>query len=117
MGSLRGRAVHFLFVATLAFWAQSAHTELRILMAYELFSWKVSDGSWSFYVRPNTNSEADVEEVFRDRARLRTIEALKSRLAKLPPGATIYWLTRIPLDVSRPRAAGSEALGFPPGQH
>ena len=106
MSYLRGRAIHSLFVAIFMSLALSAH-------AYELYSWQVNDGSWNFSLLPTTSSEKSVRQVFSDATRLQDIEVLKSRLAKLPSGATVVWVARIPMDMSRAKATGSEALGIP----
>ena len=104
---LRGKAVQCSFVAIFTLLAQPGY-------AYELYSWQVNAGSWNFSVLPSTNSEKSVEQVFSDATRLQSIAAVKSRLAKLPPGALLEWVARIPMDLSRAKAAGSEALGIPP---
>ena len=104
---LRGKAIQCSFVAIFTLLARPGY-------AYELYSWQVNDGSWNFSVLPSTNSEKPVKQVFSDATRLQSIAVVKSRLAKLPPGAILEWVARIPMDMSRAKAAGSEALGIPP---
>jgi hypothetical protein len=82
---------------------------------YELYSWSGTGGGWNFCIRPNTSSEATVEEVFNEKTVLRGVEQLKRRIARLPAGAEIYWFDRIPLGKG-PKAKGSERIGYPPAE-
>jgi hypothetical protein len=84
-------------------------------MGWELYSWPNADGGWTYSIRPNTNSEATVERVFNKESQLKGIEQVKRAISKLPKGAIIYWLDRIPSGTGS-RAAGSESLGYPPAR-
>jgi len=82
-------------------------------MGYELYSWQDSTGGWNFSISYNTSREKTVKEVFNQKTVLRGVDQLKRRLSKLPNGASVFWLDRIPTG-TRPKAKGSESLGYPP---
>jgi hypothetical protein len=84
-------------------------------MGYELYSWPGTSGGWNFCVRPNTNSEATVEQVFNKKTVLRSVDQLERRISELPVGAKVYWVDRIPSGEG-PRAKGSESLAYPPAE-
>jgi len=54
-----------------------------------------------------------VEQVFGRNAQIHGTSQIERQISKLPPGAHIYWIDRIPTGKG-PRAKGSEALTFPP---
>ncbi len=84
----------------------------EVRLGYELYSWPRSSGGWNFCIRPNTEREATVEEVFNNEGILRGVDQLKRRISQLPAGAKIFWVDRIPSG-NGPRAKGSEILGYP----
>jgi hypothetical protein len=84
-------------------------------MGYELYSWPGLGGVWNFCIRPNTDSEATVEQVFNKKTVLRGIDQLKRRISELPVNAQIYWADRIPAGKG-PKAKDSESLGYPPAE-
>jgi hypothetical protein len=82
-------------------------------MGYELYSWQAPSGHWNFSVLYNTSSEKTVKEVFNPKTVLHGLTRLKQKLRKLPSGATVFWLDRIPSGTG-PKAKGSESLSYPP---
>ena|SRR5216683_4935215 len=82
-------------------------------LGYELYSWHGSSGGWNFCIRPNTEREATVKEVFNGEGVLRGEDQLRRRISKLPGGAKIFWVDRIPSG-NGPKEKGSESLGYPP---
>jgi hypothetical protein len=86
-----------------------------IRMGYELYSWPGSSGRWNFCIRPNTSSEATVEQVFNKKTVLRGVAQLKRRISELPSGAKVFWVDRIPSG-NGPKAKGSESLRYPPAE-
>jgi hypothetical protein len=100
-------------VFSVCFSQDSGTSFSKVPMDYELYSWPGTGGDWNFCVRPNTNSEATVEQVFNKRTVLRSVAQLERRISELPAGAKVYWVDRIPSGKG-PRAKGSESLTYPP---
>ena len=81
---------------------------------YELYSWQQPVGTWNFCILLNTSSEKTVLQVFSDKTRLRGVDAVEKKIAKLPGGSTVVWVTRLPTESRFPIAKGSELLASPP---
>jgi len=84
-------------------------------MGYELYSWPGANGDWNFCIRPNTNNEATVAEVFNKRTAIRGVDHLERRISELQADAKVFWVDRIPSGKG-PRAKGSESLTYPPAE-
>lgn len=84
-------------------------------MAYELYSWQNSSGTWDFCLLYNTSSQKTVKEVFNRKITLQGVEKLKNRISELPAGASIFWVDRLPAGTG-PKAKGSESLKYPPAE-
>lgn len=80
----------------------------KVAMVYELYSWESKGGGWSFSLLVNTSMEKSPQQVFDPKAELLGVSRLKKRMAQLPKGATIYWLT------SLKSLRGHQKLSLPP---
>ena len=98
---------------SLCFSQNSGGSLQKAPLGYELYSWSGTSGEWNFCIRPNTDSEATVEQVFDKKTTLQGVHQLERRISELPPGAKVFWVDRIPSGKG-PRAKGSESLGYPP---
>jgi hypothetical protein len=88
--------------------------DISVTPTYELYSWKASNGNWSFCLLYTTNRQKTAEEVLREKTALHGIEQLKKEIDKLEKQARIVWFDR--LISAGVRAKGSESLGYPPRQ-
>lgn len=109
------RSIALSCLSITAFWV--LHIPLmaqqQVPMNYELYSWQNSADGWSFCLLYNTSSEKTVKQVFSKRTELRGVDQLKNRILKLPAGASITWVDRLPTGTG-PKAKGSEGLKYPP---
>jgi hypothetical protein len=81
---------------------------------YELYSWRQSDGIWSFSVLPSpsgVNTPADA--IFNEKFVLRGVDKLKRKISKLPAGTKLLWMDRIASGQTS-KAPGSATLMYPP---
>lgn len=81
---------------------------------YELYSWRQSNGVWSFSILPSpsgVNTSADA--VFNKKFVLSGVDALKRKISELPAGTKLLWLDRIASSQSS-KAPGSTTLAYPP---
>jgi hypothetical protein len=85
-----------------------------VTLPYELYSWKASNGNWSFCLLYATNRQKTVEEVFNEKTTLHGLEQLKKKISTLEKGARIVWFDRLTL--AGVRVKGSESLGYPSRQ-
>jgi hypothetical protein len=81
---------------------------------YELYSWRQSDGIWSFSILPSpsgVNTPADA--VFNENFVLHGVDKLKRKISELPAGTKLLWLDRIASSQSS-KAPGATTLAYPP---
>lgn len=91
---------------------RGSSNDLSVTPTYELYSWKISNGNWSFCLLYTTNRQKTVEEVFNEKTALHELEQLKKKISKLEKGARIVWFDR--LTIGGVRVKGSESLAYPP---
>ncbi|MGC2618872.1 MAG: hypothetical protein WA414_07500 [Acidobacteriaceae bacterium] len=64
-----------------------------VLPSYELYSWQAKDGAWNYSLIVSPSGASVSEETIFDRKfRVQGTGVLEAKLAKLIPGANVYWL-------------------------
>jgi len=61
---------------------------------FELYSWRNSDGVWSFALFPGTNQRKTKQEIKKKENRISSISELAKRFSSLPEGENVYWFNR-----------------------
>jgi hypothetical protein len=93
--------------------AQLSATVAQPPKTYELYSWRESNGSWTFSVVPSpSGANISAAQVRKRKFLLKTLNDLNLKIASLPGGTKILWLDRIA--GSGEHAKGNKNLSFPP---
>jgi hypothetical protein len=93
--------------------ARAQQSDKEVGALFELYSWQDSNGTWSFCVLVSPSGvNISAKQIFDERFRLRGMKQLKAKIARLPAGATIYWMNRISGAVEE--TPGTPKLTLPP---
>ena|ERR1044071_8048638 len=85
------------------------------MKGYELYSWK-ADGRWHYALLAGTNRAKDYGEITGPQSEAIGIEALKTKLKKLPKGETVFWMSAAHPGIEKPIHKNAPVLELPSRQ-
>lgn len=74
-----------------AFAAENDRSAKPATKGYELYSWRVADGTWRYSLLPGTNRMKATDEITAAAVVISDASALKRRLAALATNEQVFW--------------------------
>jgi hypothetical protein len=85
--------------------------EPKPVLTNELYSWKDSNGEWTFSILGTTNRQKTAEEVFGEKEAIHGVDQLKRRISHLPRPSRLVWFDKLIFNGTP--VVGTERLGWP----
>ena len=91
---------------------EQARNNSHPALTYELYSWRGSDGVWSFSILLPTERVKTPEEIFNEKDTVHGLDKLKAWISHLGPRSRIVWMENLAYPDGR-RLEGTERLERP----
>jgi hypothetical protein len=88
------------------------NTGSQPLHTNELYSWRDSNGVWTFSIMGTTSRQKTAEDIFNEKEAIHGVDKLKRRISHLPRPSRLVWFDKVVFNGSP--ANGTERLGWPP---